>query len=80
MDDILNVDANSSQWREVVRFIEARIAQLTEDCVSIGSTAEQRAFAAHRIDELRELMTAPQRTRTKTEARINSRPLDSGVY
>ena len=72
----LNIDATSAQWREVTRYIEARIKELTEQCVATAATHETRMIAAHRIEELRDLLDAPRLTRVATEHRITHKPVE----
>lgn len=69
MTPILPIDTTHGDWRLVVLYAQARIEELTEQCIATGSTPEQRLVAAHRIEELREMLDAPRRTKAKTEHR-----------
>lgn len=68
-ENYLLVDTGSPEWRAVRMYVERRIEELKESCVSVGATAEQRLVFAHRIEELRELMDAPERARAISKAR-----------
>lgn len=72
----LNIDATSAQWREVSKYIESRIAELTEQCVATAASHESRMIAAHRIEELRDLLDAPRRARVATEHRLTNQPVE----
>jgi hypothetical protein len=76
MSAILPIDATSGQWRAVVSYIEARIEELKDVCCSTASADEQRRAAAHRIEELRELLSAPERTKQMTEHRLQHQPVE----
>lgn len=69
MSAMLPADMTSHTWLLVVKYAEARIAVLTETCTSPQSSHEQRANAAHRIEELRELLSAPQHAKAVTQHR-----------
>lgn len=56
---LLTIDAGSNAWRAVQVYAVQRMSELTEQCVSITATDDQRREAAYRIAELRELMDAP---------------------
>lgn len=79
MNAILAVDTTTGAWRAVCEYVNSRIAELTETCTSTGSTAEEKHLAAQRIDELRDLLSAPGRTRVMTEHALNHKPID-GSY
>ena len=78
MSAILPIDTTLHDWRLVKLYCEARIEELTEQCIATGSTDLQRLVAAHRIEELRELIGAPQRAKAATEHRRTNTPM--GVY
>lgn len=80
MAAILPADTTSPQWGLVKAYCEARIAELTEECISVGSTDEQRRNSANRIEELRDLLSAPSRLRAKTEYRMANAHKPNGVY
>jgi hypothetical protein len=67
--NLLPVDRTSNAWRLVVRYASERIAELTEECVSLTTSDEQRRVCAARIDELRSLIQAPEQTKRATEMR-----------
>ncbi len=77
MDAQLAIDTTSGAWRAVREYAEARIAALTDRCVAVAAADDQRRAAAERIDELRELLSAPTRTRAMTEQRASAR---EGAY
>lgn len=76
MSVILPIDSGSAQWRAVVTYVEARIEELKDVCCSTASSDEERRMAAHRIDELRELLTAPERTKQMTQHRLQHQPIE----
>jgi hypothetical protein len=76
MSIYLPVDTTSAQWRAVTAYVEARIEELKEVCCSTASSDEQRRMAAHRIEELRELLSAPERTKQMTEHRLQHQPVE----
>lgn len=74
MSAILPIEVDSGAWRLLVKYVDERVAELTEVCCSPGSTDEQRLTAAHRIDELKEMLKAPQRTRASVQQRMTYQP------
>jgi hypothetical protein len=58
--------------------MDARISELTDICTSVGSTDQQRLDAAIRIDELRDMKKAPERTKATAVHRLTNRP--QGAY
>ena len=60
--NLIGVDATSSTWREVVEWAQRQIDTHTASALSLGASDQERRDAAVRIDELRSLIDAPQRS------------------
>ena len=73
---MLAVDTTSHEWGALVSYIEKRIEELTETCTSTVVSDEQRRTAAHRIEELRDIMNAPKLTRAATVAAQSMKPVE----
>lgn len=76
MQTLLVVDRNSGVWQAVARFVQARIAILTETCTSLTVTDIERRDAAARIVELRELLEAPDEA-VKVGANLAAQPRET---
>lgn len=65
----LPVDIRGGEWRKVVAWAEARIAE--QVVLATDPTVDDRArlIAAVRCDELRALLSAPEQTKRLTEQR-----------
>lgn len=70
----LPIDPHTSAWHAVDRYVTERIAELTEECIGTETEARRRDQLAARIAELRELLSAPERTRRGTEMAASHAP------
>jgi hypothetical protein len=74
--NLLGVDTTSGAWREVLGWAQRQVEIHTLTALSLGASSEERRDAAVRIDELRALMEAPERTRRLSEQR-HEFPIDT---
>jgi hypothetical protein len=65
----LAIDQKTSMWLAVHEYVRERINEMAEECLSIQATSERRAELAARAAELRDLLKAPEESRTRTELR-----------
>lgn len=72
----LPASIGSAEWHLVTEYAKARIEELTETCISVGASNETRLVAAHRIEELRDLLSAPTRAKNATEHKRVHQPTE----
>lgn len=62
----LSIEGDSHAWVLVRAYAKARIEILTAQCVAVNASPDAREDAAARIDELQQLLNAPDAARRQT--------------
>lgn len=64
---MLPIDITTATWFAIKEYAESRIESLTATCTSTSSSPEERLIAAHRIEELSDMLTVPGRAKRAAE-------------
>jgi hypothetical protein len=68
----LLIENDSPAWIKVRGYCNARVDELTAQCVGLGATDSERRDAAARIDELRLLLAAPTAAHRSLAAQVEN--------
>ncbi len=69
--NLMGVDTTSGVWREVAEWATRQIQTHTVSALSLSASEQERRDAAVRIDELRSLLDAPQRSKRLMQERAD---------